>query len=146
MRITFLLVARMPVLTEVKNPNMGRPTSYDPKYCQEMLDFFKRDFTQEKNGKIEAVDFPSIAGFAVEIGVAKSSLYEWAKKHPDFSNVLARCKDVQENILLNNSLKGGYNAGFAQFLLKNTHGFKEKSEVSQSTKVEITIDDDESKL
>lgn len=113
----------------------GRPTKYDPKYCQEMLDFFDRNYTQKKHGKTEACDFPSVAGFARRIGVAKSTLYEWAKHCADFSNVLERCKDIQEDILISNSLKGSYNASFSQFLLKNTHGFKDRQEVEQ------TIDD-----
>lgn len=117
----------------------GRPTAYKPEYCQMMLDFFDRDYTEIVDGKREASNFPSVAGFARKIGVAKSTLYEWAKHHEAFSNVLSQCKDAQEDILINNSLKGGYNAPFAQFLLKNTHGFRDKTEVDQTIS-EVKID------
>ena len=123
----------------------GRPTLYNEKYCQEMIDFFDRDYKQKSHGKIEACDFPSVAGFARKIGVAKSSLYKWASEHPEFSAVLARCKDIQEDILINNSLKGAYNAAFSQFLLKNTHGFKDKQEVEQTVQT-IQIDKDDERV
>jgi len=132
-----------------KKPNpVGRPSSYKPEYCQQMLEFFDRYYTQKKNGKTEAVDFPSVAGFARKIKVAKSTLYEWAKHHPEFSNVLSQCKDIQEDILLSNSLKGSYHAAFAQFLLKNTHNFKDRTEQETTIKEKRTInivnDSDES--
>ena len=126
------------------NP-IGCPTKYDPKYCQEMIDFFDRDYTEKIHNKIEACNFPSIAGFARKIGVAKKTLYNWAEQHPDFLHVLERCKDVQEDILINNSLKGSYNAAFSQFLLKNTHGFKDKQEVEQTVQT-IQIDKDDEQL
>lgn len=124
----------------------GRPTKYDPKYCQEMLDYFDRNPTEKKNGKEEAVDFPSVAGFARRVGTAKSTIYEWARQHPEFSNVLTQCKAIQEEILLANALKGGYHAGFTQFLLKNTHGFEDKKQVEQSQEISVNITKDEQGL
>lgn len=117
----------------------GRPSKYDPKYIQEMIDFFKRDYTMRKNGKSEACDFPSIARFAVNIDVAKSTIYEWANKHPEFSVALKKCQEMQEDIIVNNSLKGSYNGAFAQFLLKNNFGYRDKQEVDQTIQ-EIKID------
>ena len=131
-------------MSDKPNPE-GRPTKYKPEYCQEMLSFFDRNFTEKVNGKVEACNFPSVAGFARKIGVAKSTLYEWAKNHEEFSNVLARCKDIQEDILINNSLKNSYNASFSQFLLKNTHGFKDKQEVEQTVQT-IKIDKQDEEL
>lgn len=121
------------------NP-VGRPSLYDAKYCQEMIDFFDRDYVTKQHNKIEACNFPSVAGFARKLGIAKSTLYEWASKHQEFSVVLARCKDMQEDILINNSLKGSYNAAFSQFLLKNTHGFRDKQEVEQSHNISVSLD------
>lgn len=117
----------------------GRPSKYDPKYIQEMIDFFKRDYTMRKNGKSEACDFPSIARFAVNIDVANSTIYEWANKHPEFSVALKKCQEMQEDIIVNNSLKGSYNGAFAQFLLKNNFGYRDKQEVDQTIQ-EIKID------
>lgn len=134
---------------EKKGPG-GRPTEYRPEYCEQMLDFFDRDYTQKKHGKTEACDFPSVAGFARKLKVAKSTLYEWAKHHDEFSNVLKQCKDIQEDILISNALKGSYSAPFTQFLLKNTHGFKDKVEQETTVKerriVEVKRADDNKPL
>ena len=117
-----------------KKPNpVGRPTLYNPKYCQDMIEFFDRDYTQVVDNKKEAVNFPSFAGFARKLKISKSTLYKWAEEHKEFSDILLICKGMQEDILLSNSLKGSYHAGFSQFLLKNTHGFKDKHEVEQKT-------------
>lgn len=127
-----------------EKPKMGRPTKYDPKYIQEMIDFFKRDYTIRKNGKTEACDFPSIARFAVNIDVNKSTIYEWADKHPDFSNALKKCQEMQEDIIVNNSLKGSYNGAFAQFLLKNNFGYKDRQEVEQTVQqIQISKEDEQ---
>lgn len=124
----------------------GRPTDYRPEYCQKMVDFFDRDYTQEKHGKIEACDFPSIAGFARKLKVTKQTLYNWGEKHPPFFDVLEQCRGIQEDILISNALKGSYSAPFTQFLLKNTHGFKDKQDIQQTSELKVVIDDDESKL
>lgn len=128
-----------------KKPKMGRPSKYDPKYIEEMRAFFNRDYTQKKHGKTEACDFPSIARFAVNIGVNKTTIYEWAKNHPEFSNALKECQEIQEDIIVNNSLKGTYNGSFAQFLLKNNYGYRDKQEVEQTVQ-EIKIDTQDEKL
>lgn len=126
----------------------GRPSKYDPKYIDEMIAFFKRDYTMKKHGKTEACDFPSIARFAVNIGVNKTTIYEWAKHHKEFSNALKKCQEMQEDIIVNNSLKGSYNGSFAQFLLKNNFGYKDRVEQETTIKEKRTInivnDSDES--
>lgn len=125
-------------------PNLGgRPSLYKPEYIEKMLDFFRRDYTMVVDNKREACNFPSIARFAVNIGVNKSTIYEWADKHPQFSVALKKCKEMQEDIIVNNSLKGSYNANFAQFLLKNNFAYKDKHEVEQKTEIKIVLDNED---
>lgn len=52
----------------------GRPSTYDPAYCERVVEFLKDGF--------------SLAAFAGEIGVARSTVYEWAKEHPEFSDAV----------------------------------------------------------
>ncbi|UIJ43782.1 hypothetical protein LZK98_11835 [Sphingomonas cannabina] len=56
----------------------GRPSSYDPEYCQQLVDHMATG--------------ASVASFAAEIDVARSTINEWASKHPEFSEALARGK------------------------------------------------------
>lgn len=57
----------------------GRPTSYDPAYCESVVEWGKL-------GK-------SIAWMAAELDVSRQSIYEWAKEHPEFSDAITRAKE-----------------------------------------------------
>lgn len=48
----------------------GRPTDYDEKYCEQVIDFMAGGFSFE--------------AFAGKIGVSKQTLYDWAAKYPQF--------------------------------------------------------------
>lgn len=58
----------------------GRPTDYKPEYCQEIIEFMK-------TGK-------HVIQFAAHIGVAKSSIYEWAKADEQFSDALKKAQSA----------------------------------------------------
>lgn len=80
-----------------KNP-VGRPSDYDKKYCDEIVAFAKEGGT--------------LAMFAVEKGVARSTLTEWAVSHEEFSVAVSRAKDArlawlqkQANRLITNGSK-----------------------------------------
>lgn len=53
---------------------MARPTTYDPAFCECAIEFLKEGY--------------SIAAFAGEIGVARSTVYEWIKDHEEFSDAV----------------------------------------------------------
>jgi hypothetical protein len=56
----------------------GRPTDYNPKYCEEVIELGKQ-------GK-------SLAQMASRFDVARSTIDEWASVHPEFSEALTRAK------------------------------------------------------
>lgn len=56
----------------------GRPSDYDPIYCDRVIEW-------GKDGK-------SITWMAAEIGVCKDTVYEWIKVHPAFSDAIKRAK------------------------------------------------------
>lgn len=60
----------------------GRPTDYDPTYCESVLAWGAA-------GK-------SKAWMASEIGVAKSTLQLWEKVHPEFSAALSRAMTLSQ--------------------------------------------------
>lgn len=57
---------------------MGRPTKYDPTYCDMVVESSKRGF--------------SLAGFAGSIGVSRATINVWMAAHPDFLEAVSRAK------------------------------------------------------
>jgi hypothetical protein len=61
----------------------GRPSKYDPKYCERVIELGKQGM--------------SVVEMACAIGVARSTLEtEWTKAHPDFSEAFARAREESQ--------------------------------------------------
>ena len=135
----------------------GAPTKYDPKYCQEILEFFnvepvrqttktittKNGTTIEEEGYL-ANPMPFLVDFCDKIGITKRTLLNWTEKHEEFLHAYTRAKEYQERHLVNNALVGNYNAGFASLVAKNWLGWKEKSETdvtSGGEKISVQVVD-----
>ncbi len=58
----------------------GRPTKYDPAYCEEIVAMGQQGF--------------SFAEMANGFDVVRETLTDWAKAHPDFSDALHRAKSA----------------------------------------------------
>ncbi len=131
----------------------GRPTKYDPKYCEEIIKYFdvppinvlyKKEYFMNGELKSEVpiltgAEFPTFQGFAHKIDVAMSTLQEWCLKHEEFSAAYARAKAIQEKIWLTNGMGNLYNSQFAQFFGKNCLGYTDKQEI-ESTNTNITVE------
>lgn len=131
----------------------GRPTKYDKKYCDQIIEYFRVPSTRTvlqteyyKDGDVKsereievATLLPTFQGFADEIGVNDDTLVEWAKVHPEFSAAYSHAKKLQEKIWLQNSMSGLYNAQFAQFFGKNCLGYKDKTEVENSGEQTLNV-------
>lgn len=87
----------------------GRPTTYDPKYCDEIVDFMAQGY--------------SVTGFAGHIGVSRQTIYNWADQNPEFFDALKAANaaaGVWWETQLRNIVTGGDgNATAAIFGLKN---------------------------
>lgn len=130
---------------------LGRPTLYKPEYVEELLEYFDQEPYVEvektvptKKGPVqinvdEATDFPTLAGFAIKIGVHRDTLHEWSKKYPEFSDAYKRAKDFQENYIATNGMKGLVNPAFAIFTAKNVLGWRDKLETSGNSEVNIKL-------
>lgn len=132
---------------------MARPTKYKRKYCKMLLDFFniapysvkvetittKSGATVEKEVLISN-DLPTLAGFAKKIGVHRDSLHQWSKDYKEFSDSIKRAKEMQENILVTNGLKGLYAAPFAIFTAKNILGWRDKLDITKRTPLEAMVE------
>lgn len=137
---------------------MGAPTKYKDEYPLLMLDYFEEtiDFSDEqhpfyrKGWKSES--FPTKAGFAVFIGVAKDTLHEWstakirdeegnvtAYLHPDFSASYKRVENFQERNLVSGAMNGELNTTFSIFFAKNNLGYTDKTENDQNHKGSVDV-------
>lgn len=116
-----------------KPKKMGRPTKYDPKYCDDIVFFFEREPNYEKQlehfddkGNLKWMDyklmpskFPTFLEYAKKIGVSMDALQDWANKYPDFGGAYKKAKELQKWFLIENGLAGLYNPTFAIFTAKN---------------------------
>jgi hypothetical protein len=89
----------------------GRPTDYNPKYCDEIVEFMSQ-------GK-------SITAFAASLSVARSTIYEWASKHPEFSDAKRIAESKSEAWWEEKATEGmlglisNFNATTLCFVMKN---------------------------
>jgi len=108
---------------------IGRPTEYDPIFVDKLKDYL------ETTGR-EQTSLPTIEGFAIYLDVVKSTLYEWAKEHKEFSNALREILLRQAKQLIDDGIYGGkeVNSTIVKLLLQANHGMKERSDVTTDDK------------
>jgi len=72
---------------------------------------------------------PQVVSLALAMGVSKSTIYEWAKdpEKQEFSDILTRVQQAQEQKLINGGLSGGFNPAVTKMLLCK-HGYSDKVE------------------
>lgn len=103
---------------------VGRPTSYDPKYCKVAVDALRKGH--------------SVAGVAGKIGVARSTVYLWIDTHPEFSDAVKAGQAAAalwwENKLIEVAGGGDGNVTACIFGLKNRadREWREKSTVAHA--------------
>lgn len=102
----------------------GRPTDY----TEERLAAAER---YVNGGWKECGDrVPTVVGLAAEIGVARSTCYEWAKdkEKAEFSDILMRVEEIQERSLVNGGLSNDFNPAITKMMLTK-HGYSDKQEI-----------------
>lgn len=146
-----------------KSIPVGRPSQYKPEYCSMLIEHFSKDPYEIKLVKkvtksgdvieeniIIPSDFPTLASFAIELGVSRDTLYEWSKVHKEFSYAYNRGKDFQERYLTINGLKGLLQGNFAIFTAKNVIDWRDKTEIETNqniqAKVEMTDDQKQTQI
>jgi hypothetical protein len=128
-----------------KNKN-GRPLKYKESFndevdkyldqCQDSVEEFHktRGDKSDTYERVQKVKLPTIVGFSVYLGVNETTVYDWAKKYPSFSQSLGRIKDVQHQKLIDGGVSGTYNSTIAKLMLSSNHGYKEKSDITSDDK------------
>lgn len=131
---------------------LGRPTKYDPIFCEKIIKYFKvnpyvtkKIITTGKNDyhkesfQMVANRMPRFDRFADSIGVNPDTVVEWANKrfpdghmlagqlvHPEFTAAYKRAKELQKWFLIENGLVGLFNPRFAIFTAENITDMKQK--------------------
>jgi hypothetical protein len=114
-----------------KNPFLiknGRPSTYKPEYCQDIIKHFSIDVSDPDQ------PFPTFEGFAAKhCEVTMTTLLEWAKEFPEFAKAYERARQLQEEILIDGLNRGHYKSSPFQILwAKNRMGYKDKTETELS--------------
>lgn len=113
------------------------PLRYRPEFCERLLAFFdvpafRVTEVMKRDGSVSlvetAAELPTFASFAKSLGTTCAVLDEWEKKHPAFREAAQKARDLQSNILIQNSLRGNYSASFAVFTAKNLLGWRDSKE------------------
>lgn len=160
-RMKYFLSTDLPNRNDVaKLEGRGAKSKYYPELVGECYEYFNIPpvsiitTTHKKTGEvsIETVvnNLPTKAGFALSVGMLQHVLADYAAKlnddgsrrYPEFTIAWASAKDSQEHILVQNTLSGHYNAGFAKFVAQNLLDYRESRDltvVSSETKKIITI-------
>lgn len=123
---------------------MARPTKYSTKFPDQLLEYFNIKPYEEvsKGGQKVANDFPTLAGFAIKIGVHRDTLHQWASEYPQFSDAYARAKDFQENYIMVNGLRGLIASNFGMFTARNFLGMHGKQPGDEDQiNIKITLAD-----
>jgi hypothetical protein len=103
---------------------MARPLEYNEDMITKARAYIATcNDTVDEGGRI-TVSLPNKGGLAIALDVNRSTLYDWAKKYPEFSDIMDEVGAHQENRLINNSISGKYNSTIAKVLLTK-HGYRE---------------------
>lgn len=122
----------------------GRPSKYDPKYCEEIVAFFNREpsvplihdgevMMHKGEPIMVACRLPTFEMFALSIGVHRETLRNWADANPEFFAAYKKAEDYQKEILIQNGLSGGYEKTFAIFTAKNVTDMNDKQQIDHSS-------------
>ncbi len=119
----------------------GRPTKLTKALLDKAAEF---DFKQAGHA------VPTIEGLALHINVNRDTIREWVKEasapeatalKQEFSVLVNGLLERQALELMNNGLKGKFNAKIANMMLSK-HGYVEKSEVDQTVSGAVSFVND----
>lgn len=99
----------------------GRPTKLTPLLIKKAAAFVD-------GRRSDRAPLPTVEGLALELGISRDTVYEWADKPGQFSDIVSDLKSAQAEKLVQLSLTGRYNAAIAKLILSGKHGYVEKQQ------------------
>lgn len=132
----------------------GVGTLYKEEYAQGIVDFFANrakdciveGIDAQENYKAIAKNFVTIEGFAMHIGVARSTITDWRNaknsdgtaRHPEFIEACEKAQTIQADLLIRGGMVGAFKGGFATMAAMNIAGWKTQAE----TQIEHSVSDE----
>lgn len=128
----------------------GAPTKYDPKYCKEIVVFFKRalikqypieEMQKQDDGTWKPVitgyekrieGMPTLNKFAMTIGVNEDTIVEWAKAYPEFTAAYRMSKYLMRDWLVDNAANNRIPQNVFIFVAKNFTDMQDKTTVEDT--------------
>ena len=131
----------------------GRPSVYDPKYCDLLIEYFEaganapvRELaaieidesgydqkgskgSQKREVRKICAELPTVEGFSRSIGIPSGTVKDWSRDHVEFSIAYARAKDIQKAILVDRGLTRQYDPTAFLFVAKNITDMTDKASV-----------------
>lgn len=136
--IKYFETCQAEILLDVKffQWNKNNPISkiLNPLAKEEKEETLNASSVKEITQKLVMTRFPTFIRYALKIGVDEETMLDREKLYPEFLGARAKCKRIQEAILVENWLQWTYNSQFAMFILKNNHWYKDKSETELTGK------------
>lgn len=83
---------------------------------------------------------PFMKGFCLRLGKC-SDLLEFYKEQKEYSRSIKRLKDYCEQHLAENALNNKINPTMSIFLLKNNHNMRDRQDIEQNIKAEVSVKD-----
>lgn len=107
----------------VKRP-AHRPTSYKPEYCERVIEMSK-----EGHGP---------AAYSAEFNIDRTTLYDWAAAHPEFSTALSRAKQFEQLWWENAGRQGMFADKFNALVWKTTMQARFRDDYTEKKITEIS--------
>ena len=102
-------------------------STYTPKMAEEAEYYVSGGYAELD----EAI--PTVGGLALLLKKSRPTLYEWAKKHPEFGEQMARLKEHQELELLTGGLRNVYNPAITKLILATNHGYSDRQAMDHTS-------------
>lgn len=108
---------------------MGRPTKMTPELIVKAKQYLDNYDTV----------IPTIEGFALFLDINRDTVYDWRKKHDEFSDIVDKILAVQASKLIDGSLRGQLNSSISKLILSGKHNYVEKKEVDNNITGDVSF-------
>jgi hypothetical protein len=110
----------------------GRPTDYKPEYCEQLIEHMRMGYSYDT--------------FAAVADVCVDTLYEWEKKHPEFSDAKKRARIKGQLVweqmgMQGMRTEGAFNSAVWIFNMKNRFKWHDQVKVEADIKTEDKKDE-----
>ena len=128
----------------------GRPTSYEPRFCQMLIDHFDQEPTEDedikhfKGGELNWIDkrqkarkIPSLTKFCKIIDRSWQTIHDWLKPESSvfeqlFLDAYTYARAIRQDFLIDGALTAHYPPNTFKFIAVNLTDMRDKQEVEHT--------------